>query len=216
MPTETQVNNMIEVQDRLNCHLNPQWCSAGYDWSLAIMSECTELADQIGWKWWKHQPQAPLTQIHLEVVDIWHFVLSGLIEQGAMDLIRREFARPDVSPGAAGGMTPRAALSAAKNVVQSCDKFDLQLVTYFRALMHAVRLSTDDLYDLYMAKAALNLFRWDNGYREGTYIKQWGDVEDNVYLESVLHGHPTLALDDITTLLRQRYTEVCNHLSTEE
>ncbi len=82
MLTETQVNNMIEVQDRLNCHLNPQWCSAGYDWSLAIMSECTELADQIGWKWWKHQPQAPLTQIHLEVVDIWHFVLSGLIEQG--------------------------------------------------------------------------------------------------------------------------------------
>lgn len=28
--------------------------------------------------------------------------------------------------------------------------------------------------------------------------------------------YPVLALDDITTLLRQRYTEVCNHLSTEE
>lgn len=40
---------------------------------------------------------------------------------------------------------------------------------------------------LYQAKAALNVFRYANGYKEGTYAKVWADGrEDNAHLQGVL------------------------------
>ena len=46
MLTSQQITNMLELQDRLNRHVNPDWKDAGYDWPMAIMAECTELAAQ--------------------------------------------------------------------------------------------------------------------------------------------------------------------------
>ena len=211
MLTPQQITNMLELQDRLNCHVNPGWKDAGYDWPMAIMAECTELADQVGWKWWKHQPQAPLTQIHLEVVDIWHFVLSTYLAlDRAEDLGWKILAEPD-HWCVGEPIDPAYAIRRAKVLAATAGLYpsvSMRLIPEFFSLMRAVRLSLDELYSLYMAKAMLNLFRWDNGYREGTYQKQWGDVEDNVYLESILHGHPNLPHEQITTLLQQRYQEI--------
>lgn len=40
---------------------------------------------------------------------------------------------------------------------------------------------------LYQAKAALNVFRYANGYKEGSYLKVWADGrEDNAHLQDVL------------------------------
>ena len=211
MLTSQQITNMLELQDRLNRHVNPGWKDAGYDWPMAIMAECTELADQVGWKWWKHQPQAPLTQIHLEVVDIWHFVLSTYLElDRTEDLGAKILIEPDHwcegEP-----LDPQYAIRRAKVLAATAGLYpsvSMRLIPEFFSLMRAVRLSLDELYSLYMAKAMLNLFRWDNGYKEGTYQKQWGDVEDNVYLESILHGCPNLPHEQITTLLQQRYQEI--------
>ena len=210
MLTTQQLVNMFAMQEQLNSRVNPDWKRAEYDWSLAIMTECIELADQIGWKWWKDQPQASLAQIHLEVVDIWHFVLSIYLELGcSKSLTASSIAEPDYPPEGCP-MYPAYAIQRAKLLAATICYYPLDLsrmVPEFLILMRAVRLSFNELYVLYMAKAMLNLFRWSHGYQEGTYRKQWGDVEDNVYLESILRDRPNLPHEQITALLQQRYQE---------
>lgn len=44
----------------------------------------------------------------------------------------------------------------------------------------------DELYRAYVAKNVLNMFRQDNGYREGRYIKTWGGREDNQVLAELM------------------------------
>ena len=213
MLTAQQFTNMVEAQDRLNKHLRPDWYDAGFAWSTAILSECSELIDQVGWKWWKHQQTAPLTQIHLEVVDIWHFVLSHLIECGPMTLSDAR-TRTDREPDmwSIGEPLDKAqAIRRAKVLASIACMYPnepLRVLPEFFSLMRACRLSLDEMYQLYMGKSVLNLFRWNNGYLEGKYQKTWGDVEDNVYLETILKGKPNMPFLQITTLLQQRYQEI--------
>lgn len=48
-----------------------------------------------------------------------------------------------------------------------------------------------DLEKLYFGKSILNQFRQDHGYKEGTYIKNWGldKLEDNVIMISLIEKH---------------------------
>jgi hypothetical protein len=50
-------------------------------------------------------------------------------------------------------------------------------------------LTITKLHRLYVAKGVLNIFRQDNGYQEGTYVKVWGGKEDNTYI-SMIAGMP--------------------------
>jgi len=60
-------------------------------------------------------------------------------------------------------------------------------------------------YVLYMAKNALNQFRQDNGYKEGTYIKMWGDVEDNSVVQDLLAANPDIGLNELKALMTEQY-----------
>lgn len=213
MLTAQQFTNMVEAQDRLNKHLRPDWYDAGFAWSTAIFSECSELIDQVGWKWWKHTSPAPLTQIHLEVVDIWHFVLSHLIECGPMTLssARERIDREPDMWSIGEPLNKAQAIRRAKILAATACMYPnepLRVLPEFFSLMRACRLSFDELYQLYMGKSVLNLFRWNNGYLQGKYQKTWGDVEDNVYLETILKGKPNMPFPQITTILQQRYQEI--------
>ena len=48
--------------------------------------------------------------------------------------------------------------------------------------MNDVGLTFEKLYVGYISKNVLNSFRQDKGYQAGTYIKDWGGIEDNEYL----------------------------------
>lgn len=204
------IHNMIQLQDELNSFVNPDWRHAGNDWGLAIMAECTELADHVGWKWWKDQPMAPLTQIHLECVDIWHFLLSAVMEQKAEEKLVKAILSTNHVGSVYGTVERSSALSAARKLSMHASAnvpMDEQLCSFI-ILLYSVRLSFDDLYQLYAAKAALNLFRWKNGYKEGSYIKTWEGVEDNVVLEGILKDYPDISRDGIDHLLQARYASV--------
>ena len=41
-------------------------------------------------------------------------------------------------------------------------------------------MSNEDVYIDYITKNCLNKFRQDNGYKDGSYIKNWNGKEDNV------------------------------------
>ena len=52
--------------------------------------------------------------------------------------------------------------------------------------MNKIGMDLPELYRLYMGKNALNKFRNDNGYKEGTYKKVLRGKEDNVHLIEIL------------------------------
>jgi hypothetical protein len=63
----------------------------------------------------------------------------------------------------------------------------------FADLCEVAELSWEDLYKGYIAKNALNAFRANNGYKQGTYQKIWskdnieGDKEDNYFLMNFIN-----------------------------
>lgn len=73
---------------------------------------------------------------------------------------------------------------------------------------------TSFVYESYCAKNILNIFRWENGYREGTYKKDWNGQEDNEYLSQVLNEAKArkvpLAMETLLELLQGQYKAVVN------
>ena len=59
-------------------------------------------------------------------------------------------------------------------------------VSAFAECMQIIGLSTDELFRQYVGKNVLNFFRQDNGYKNGSYIKEWHGKEDNEVLVEIL------------------------------
>ena len=60
-------------------------------------------------------------------------------------------------------------------------------VALFWDLLNACEMSFDELYRQYVGKNVLNFFRQDNGYKDGSYVKQWQGREDNEHLVEILN-----------------------------
>jgi dimeric dUTPase (all-alpha-NTP-PPase superfamily) len=199
---------MLELQDAMNSRINSDWRSAGNEWYRAIWIECAEMLDHYGWKWWKHQ-QPDMPQVILEVVDIWHFMLSDLLENETDP--QQLAARIEVQFTQAGDLLelPMAIEQLAQRTLEhkSAD------VPAFVALLQAVSLAPDDLYRQYIGKNVLNFFRQDHGYRDGSYIKLWNGREDNEYLvQSIaeLDSDSSSFQQDLYQCLEQHYQQHCS------
>ncbi|VVM18067.1 Dimeric dUTPase (EC [uncultured Gammaproteobacteria bacterium] len=59
-------------------------------------------------------------------------------------------------------------------------------------------MNVSELYKRYLVKNQLNTFRQDHGYKDGTYIKLWGGVEDNVVAFKIMEDYPNLPLNNFT------------------
>jgi hypothetical protein len=74
-PTDGMLRAMLDLQDSMNRKINPDWLTAGYPFLRAVLVEAVEGLDHYGWKWWKAQ-SPDLAQLRIELIDIWHFLLS--------------------------------------------------------------------------------------------------------------------------------------------
>ena len=177
-----QIKHMLHLQDEVNTKVNFSWRSQDYSWCRAIWTECAELLDHYGWKWWKHQ-EPDLAQVRLELVDIWHFGLSWLLqhEENPNTVIKGLVAGLDepIDPE----LTFQDLVEA---VARSALTYEQFVPVEFAQLMVAAKLTLDELYRLYVGKNTLNRFRQDFGYKEGTYHKIWDGREDNDYLYELL------------------------------
>lgn len=195
---------MLQLQDTLNCKVHPEWRKQAYPWCRAIMVEGVEALDHYGWKWWKSQ-ESNLRQVRLELVDIWHFILSRMLEEcggkydWAADTMLLRLGTAPV-PG-------RATLSKFDDLIGSAADGQVSLCA-FQGLMHNLDLTWDKLYTLYVAKNVLNLLRQDHGYAAGTYIKTWNGVEDNVALEKIMAMKPDATPEQLRAKLEQVYASV--------
>ncbi len=204
MSMKQKITNMLALQDSMNTKVNSDWRSAGNEWYRAIWMEASEMLEHYGWKWWKKQ-QPDMMQVKLEVVDIVHFALSIRLEQNqSLDdtakLIADDFANP----------------MQAEDVRKTIECLALVTLTdqgahfsFIAGIMRYLDMSFDELYEIYVGKNVLNMFRQDNGYKEGTYNKVWNGREDNEYLADIIENlnvNSQSFQDEIYTALKQHYS----------
>jgi dimeric dUTPase (all-alpha-NTP-PPase superfamily) len=198
-----KIINMLDLQDQMNTKVNPQWRSAGNEWYRAIWIEAAEMLDHYGWKWWKKQ-DPDIMQVKLEVVDIVHFALSIRLEKSqsleeSAGLIARDFENS----------------MQAEDIRKTIECLALVTLTdqgahfsFIAGIMKYLDMSFDELYEIYIGKNVLNMFRQDNGYKDGTYNKIWNGREDNEYLADIIKGLNTSSRtfqDDVYAALAQSY-----------
>jgi hypothetical protein len=179
---------MLHLQHDINSKINPAWVQAGNPWYRAIWTECAEMMDHVGWKWWK-KIEPNVEQIHLELIDIFHFGLSELIvANGTVD------AACDAAQAHYEAIEGAQHIGALEGtyVLKLIEEFASKTLTaqafasdLFAELCMAVGLCGDDLFRKYVGKNVLNTFRQDHGYKNGSYVKIWNAREDNEWLAEI-------------------------------
>lgn len=178
----TAVLTMLDLQDKMNSKVHPNWREQGYEWYRAAWIECAELMDHAGYKWWKHA-EPDIEQIRLEVVDIWHFGMSALLV-GCEDT--DALAGDIVADLSVMTTSNLSLLGASEALASTCITSESFSTSAFLDLMRASDLSFDQLYRMYVGKNVLNFFRQDHGYKDGSYVKVWDGREDNEHLSDIL------------------------------
>jgi dimeric dUTPase (all-alpha-NTP-PPase superfamily) len=181
------ITDMLSMQDEINSQIGGDWRERRNPWYRAVWTECAEMLDHIGWKWWKHQ-EADMDQVKLEVVDIFHFGLSDILQEFPAPI--REVA--EVLEVAFSTNEHGYADESARDCIEALASKSLIKRGFplpeFAALMDTVGMSLEDLYRLYVGKNVLNRFRQDQGYKTGSYRKSWDGREDNEHLVEIVRG----------------------------
>lgn len=178
---EQELRTMLTLQEEMNCRVHPQWRQQNYCWYRAIWLESAELLDHYGWKWWKKQ-QLDREQVELELIDIWHFGLSDMLQRQTDHAALAAAVGEQMTRGAAADDFPQKVEAFAQAVLQN-KSFD---VVQFAGLLATINMPFERLVSGYVGKNVLNFFRQDHGYQEGTYVKLWHGREDNEHLVEVL------------------------------
>lgn len=145
-----------------------------------------------------------MEQVRLEVIDIWHFGMSMLFDGRTTEQIAAALCDQLANESVPEADVLRAAEVLACHTLARRE-FSIAL---FWSLMQASQMSFADLYQAYIGKNVLNFFRQDHGYQEGTYLKIWGDKEDNEHLVDLLASLDPEASDfsdQLYQALQQRY-----------
>jgi hypothetical protein len=176
-----QLLDMLAMQDAMNRKVAEDWRERGFPWYRAIWTECAEMLDHYGWKWWKHQ-EPHMDQVRLEIVDIWHFTLSAELLGG--DSLERTAER------LAGELARPAPTQDLREAIERMAEEAIRIrganVPVFAALMEQAGMTFGQLYKTYVGKNVLNGFRQDYGYKQGRYVKTWAGREDNEHLAEIL------------------------------
>jgi len=201
-----QISIMLDLQNNMNTKVNVDWARQGFEWHRAIWVECAELMDHYGWKWWKKQ--TPDTeQVALELIDIWHFGLSILLQSNKpqAELIAQVQSALKIETQ---GKDFRLDLEKFVAATLGDHQFHIDL---FGRLMAGIDMSFEQLYRGYVGKNVLNFFRQDHGYKDGSYRKHWHDGrEDNEHLVEAVQSLDTTKpafKDDLYQVLKKRYSQ---------
>ncbi len=194
------------------------------DWRRCIYLETAELVDSYPWKHWKNIDASPdYENIKIEIVDIWHFVMSealrdykvngkGDIQTLSQDIVQllhyQDFASDSI-PKQLGVFEQIALIEVFMKTLFTSDKI-LWWVDNFLKMSACLQVNLGELYKLYVGKNILNQFRQDHGYKEGKYIKEWNGVEDNVVMQQILAKHSDINPEKLYDLLEEAYAKVAS------
>jgi len=204
---KTKLTEMFKIQDKLNTNILGDYKSMNVPFYRAAIVECAELYDHVGYKWWKHSDNYDEYQAKMEIVDIYHFLMSSMLSEGTecIDFMKETLELLEYSPH-----SKEEKLESVDYLIQDISNGNhKEYISSFFSCMCAFNLTFDELFNMYIGKNVLNVFRQKHGYKDGSYNKEeWvaknGDfVEDNVVLEEILEYCDTY--DSIYSELEKRY-----------
>lgn len=207
--TETQLVTMLDLQHGMNSKVNPDWIAANNNWYRATQVEAVEAIEHHGWKWWKKQ-DCDMAQLRMELVDIWHFMLSAELQHkhGDLALTRMEMQaqlnlrQKSVPFDNQYYVLTQLSLLQKLDLLVGLSAAHRTSLALFEALLEDCDMNWTELFKQYVGKNVLNLFRQDHGYKTGTYLKIWQGREDNEHLVEIL-GALDLTATDIRDALYQ-------------
>ncbi|MEZ5492121.1 MAG: dUTP diphosphatase [Gammaproteobacteria bacterium] len=214
--TDTQADTMLALQHSMNSKVDENWLAARYPYLRAVVIEGAEAIEHHGWKWWKHQLH-DLSQLQMELIDIWHFMLSEILldcegdvsqaSSSLLDAVESHTAETLLFDGRHYHITDLDLIAKLELLIGTSVARRVE-VGLFAAIMHDCQMDWDDLFRQYVGKNVLNFFRQDNGYKQGTYRKTWAGREDNEHLVEVLEtldAQDESFQDNLYQALAQRY-----------
>ncbi len=223
------LETMLKLQQKLNDETNGPGWENGFtkegkliSFRRCVYMECAELMDSFAWKHWKNiRVSTNWENVRTELVDIWHFILSIVLETYhskhnkdfsfmVMELssinVFKDFCK---EASVAQENDIYGILNDIELIIHKCSGFgfDLcELLSAYFTLAIKCGLNLEILYKGYVGKNVLNAFRQDNGYKEGLYKKRWNDKEDNEVLNEILKKE--LSYEAIYQSLKKRYEEL--------
>lgn len=193
--------------------------------NVACIMESSELIDSINWKHWKDvNKEDNLDNIVMETVDLLHFVLSIAIinnkkipkgsniknsELLLSNYLERVFipetkvTRDELIDTVLLFMKEVIDLQINNNndIIESLATYEEMCIRFSNLISYVLSYTgttEDNLIKTYLSKNALNIFRSANGYKEGTYIKEWSEGnEDNVHLMKLMDTYDEIPTIDI-------------------
>lgn len=222
-----KLEDMFALQQRLNDETNGKKWEDGIaqngkliSWKRCIYMECAELLDSFAWKHWKNVNSATNAEnVAVEIVDIWHFILSLVLEKAYPNYTISEVSKDVASVSGFGDFCLEAYDMSEYNIYEIMNDIEIlihetsgfsyqihELLTHYFRLALKCGVNLHKLYEIYIAKNVLNKFRQDNGYQDGSYIKVWGEKEDNEVMSEILKDS-SLGADEIYKALEKEYAK---------
>ena len=224
-----KLSAMLQLQQQLNDATNGLGWEKGVtkegkiiNWRRCITMESAEMIDSFGWKHWKSISQpTDYANLQIEIVDVWHFVMSLVLEfahkskaENIEELAQRIAATPEYKKLQCDDSLPFGSDDILMVKIENVMRLSLipispemigALIEEFFELTYLGALTLDELYRLYVGKNILNQFRQDHGYKEGSYIKIWNGLEDNVVMKKGWEENPEMTPSELYTVLKAAY-----------
>ena len=191
-----QLEVIYELQDQLNSSTTPNWKESENDYLRAAWMESAELLDSFGYKWWKHTTP-DFDNCRVELIDILHFLISESIRFGVDTSELLEVYEETVDyKEELGLMSEEDIILTIEDLVVSCITGETRsaFICLFE-LLFIFDMDLDSAYLLYLGKRSLNMFRIRHGYQDGSYIKKWNGVEDNVHMLNIVRSNKDQLID---------------------
>ncbi len=207
------IKDMVLNQIALNTKAyNEDWLNKGrtqeFDYSLAASQEIGEFVNSFGYEWWSGDKQ-DIGNCKMEIVDAVHFMLSQSVidskyaDEAIESIYQGLQMSVDLSVDNVKTLSLAKMLMASLNLNSSSEYVEahgllgLNAWALLFSLARSIDFDLRNLYTRYMAKALLNQFRQDHGYKTGVfkygyfaaerYLKLWDGVnQDNYFLTTWL------------------------------
>lgn len=220
-----KLEEMFELQKKLNENTNGKNWELGINkfekeisWLRCIHMEAAELIDSTPWKHWKNINSEPdINNIHIELVDIWHFLMSYILQETnipkAVSLVNTHcIYDPSNEIDTRLLIKETEKLSYISLAIQTGNMPSFggmeRLIDQFFRCCKIAGLGFGWLQKVYIGKNCLNQFRQDNGYKEGTYKKNWDGIEDNEKMIQILKNTENVTFEELYNLLNSQYNNL--------
>ena len=219
-----KLEEMFSLQKKLNNDTNGVNWELGMNkfdkeinWLRCIHMEVSELIDSTPWKHWKNIKGTPdINNIHIELVDVWHFLMSYILQETnipkAVSMVNTHCIYESVE---IKDLDIKLVVKEAEKLSYIAFAIETGNMPQFSGVERFIDqffrccklsgLSFNWLQKLYIGKNALNKFRQDNGYKEGTYIKVWNGQEDNEVMIALLENMESSSFEQVYTELQKAY-----------